>query len=245
MKRAIVTVFTLLLAGSLFGLDLSLDLGAKGSLPLADPGTPVPSLEEHVQLGQSIGENLYVKLELSHSTSLWSPSGDWYVPLSAGSLVTAEYIGGMGLAGATAAFDAGSSPASPGRFELGAFASGSLPLVGDLLALEGKLRATSDLSGILGTLRVAPTLYLPLAKPTMVDLGVEIAAAAGDYRGSGFTGLGHIDVGPELLVSLDRNRSLGVAGGYYLDLSGARLSPEGSHFHAQCTLGFSLEAPEN
>jgi hypothetical protein len=245
MKRAILTVFALLLAGGVFGLDLTLDLGAKGSLPLANPAAPTPSLEEHVQLGQAIGENVYVKLELSHSTSLWSGSGAWYAPLDAGSLVTAEYIGGIGMAGVTVAFDAGPGPASPGRIELGAFASGSLPLVGDLLALEGELRGASDLSGILGTMRIAPTLYLPLARPTMVDLGVEVEAAAGDYRGSGYAGLGHLDLGPDLRVSLDRTATLGFSGGYYLDFSGTRLSAKGSYLHAECTLSFSLEAPAN
>ncbi|MEI6875571.1 MAG: hypothetical protein WCL50_10650 [Spirochaetota bacterium] len=237
MRLGLALMSLVLVVGSLSALDLGLDLSVAAS---ADSGSPSGSLVEHFQAGNALSKPVYAKLEVAHSTGFWSSTSLNFLPLRSEALATIEYIADLGMAGLTVGVR---GIAARTVFELGAFASGSLPLVGDLAALDGELRVATDLSGLFGTLKALPTLYLPLDRPVMVDLGITVGAALGRYQGQAFDGPAFVEFRPEVLVSLDPSVSLSLAGGYAIDLAGGRYLAQPSGVFASVKLGLSLEGP--
>jgi hypothetical protein len=246
MKRRIAISFGLLFAACAFALDLGLDVTAEAALP--SNGSSTAGVEERAYVGIAIGEKLYAKLELSHSTAFLTDAGFTFSPSRSDLIATVEYLGDWGNVGLSGAVrgpaDGVTLLGAPrdGCPGIGVFTNASLPVVGDVVALEGGIRVVSDFRGVYGWVRLAPTLYLPLARPLMIDVGATLAAAAGNYDNRAYDGLASLDCAAELVVGLDSGTQLGLAGGYVLDLSAGRFSQGSSCPYFEATVSVSLEA---
>jgi len=246
MKKNIIVMIVAVVSAAtrLSALDLSLDLSAEGRLSAAS-AEPVLGLLEKVRLGQELPGGFYAKLELYHDSWLPAAVGPGFDSLEGRALATLKWYGDwatLGLEGGLGRTVSGaaSTPAE-GLVEIGVFAEFTLPLVGDLLALEGRLRAATDLSGLGLRLELAPTAYLPLAQPLMVALRASLEASSGGYEGSSGSGLEALTLGPEATMRFGSFIDLGGSLGYRLDISGGS-GAEGSAFFARLTGTVALEA---
>ncbi|MFZ4614637.1 MAG: hypothetical protein ACOYM2_00405 [Rectinemataceae bacterium] len=246
MKRIGIFIITLYFGAGLgfgvFAFDLGYDLGFEGSVPasMEAQGTLVGS----ASLGMDLPASLYLKLEVTDRSLLWSLSGPLFTPLDTELLGTFEYLGDAATLGLTAGFKGSAtfgSGANPGQPRFGAFVRSSLPLVGDLLSLDGELRATSDLGGVYGRLELAPTAYLPLDPPLMVELKVLADGILGNYGNAGGTGLSSLTFGPGLTVALGPSLSSSLFARYCYVFPGDRLRALGSTVEVGALFSASVE----
>ncbi|MEI6386116.1 MAG: hypothetical protein WCQ50_05730 [Spirochaetota bacterium] len=242
MKRIGILVIALVSGISAFAFDLGYDLGAEGSVPssMEAQGRLVGS----ARLGLDLPVSLYLKLEVIDRRLFWGLSGPMFTPLDTELLGTFEYLGDAATVGLTAGFKGSAnsgSGANPGQSALGAFVRSSLPLLGDILSLDGELRATSDLAGVYGRLELAPTAYLPLDRPLMVEFKLLADGILGNYGNAGSTGMSSLTFGPGLTMALGPALSASLFARYCYAFPGDRLRALGSTLEVGATLSVSAE----
>lgn len=197
-------------------LDLSLDLGLSDRYHFRYASEAGARLESDLSVGQGIGD-LYLGAELWSSSRLGGTAASLARPAEEDLSASAEYAIGPASLGATGtiyARDAGTS------YDLGAYARASLPLAGDLLGLDGELRAMEGFPGLYAEARLGPYLSLPLTRPLSLGLQGRLGYLGGGYGGLSYSGLSSLALQGEASLMLDRSYGLRARGGYSFDLSG-------------------------
>lgn len=242
MKRIVIFIIACVSGVGVFAFDLGYDLGAEGSVPASMEVQG--RLVGRASVGADLPASLYLKLEVTDRKLLWGLPGLQFTPLDTELLGTFEYLGDAATIGLTAGFKGSASfgsGAKAGQSALGAFVRSSLPLFGDILSLDGELRATSDLAGIYGRVELAPTLYLPLERPLMVEIKLLADGILGNYGNAGGTGLSSLSFGPGLTMAIMPALSCSLFARYCQVFPGDRLRALGSTLEVGALFSASVE----
>jgi len=189
------------LAGSAGALDAGIDAGAQWN------SGPWPLLA--VSLGQSLTDDVYLSIDANESLAVLDARA------------TASWTTTLATVGAQVGWEQTTYPAvGTGRLDVGGYVSASLPLMGDLAVVATSLQYKTDLVGHSLTVKISPTLYLPLANPVMVGLVVAQNLVTSGYSGTSWTGAGALSVGPQTTISLASEWAVSASAGYAFDLSG-------------------------
>jgi hypothetical protein len=237
--RRLILIAASLAASALWPLqavDLGLDLSTLASL---SAGGPLVSIETRSSAGFDLPASLYAKLEVVQNRDLLAGSSAAFAPRLSKMTATLEYAGDILVAGGTIGLRDLQTAVSP---SLGGFARATIPLVGDMLSLVASATAASDLRGVYARMGLAPTAYLPLARPVAADITAEVDLALGSWDGVSYTGPTFAKAGPELLIGLGGSSSATLSAGYVLDLADGRFSERSAGVYVGLGLSFSLSS---
>jgi hypothetical protein len=220
-------------------LDLSADFGVATSGWFRYANAVGPRLNTTISLGQPLGEVVYLVADFWNSAEMGASASQWLQPRELDCSLTADFWLdplSLGVYGTIYA-----PVAAPTRGDLGAYLSASLPVVGEILAIDGGLRCVTDFAGVYGELRLGPSALLPLDLPLDIGVQARLGAMAGNYGGQAWTGLTTLYLQPKATLHFDRSFRLSALGGYSFDLSGGRFP---AYAFGALEFGVSLSTPE-
>jgi hypothetical protein len=232
MKRTLALILSLAAAAPLLAIDIGLDAEAGWSQGAR--------LHVDMKAGLTFLESFYAKVDVDAGATLDPSVPGAPAAMDGAARLTGEWFSDTLIVGARAGVEGRALAGSPPSFPIlaGAFVDATLPVIGDLAAVEARAAVDGNRDGLGAEVHLVSSVCVPLSHPLVVSVDAWLAFQEGTYRWVSFTGLSTLGVKPSVLLALDGGTSLELSGGWAFDVSGGS-------FHAgpfgALKVGFSFD----
>lgn len=130
---------------------------------------------------------------------------------------------------------------APTRYDIAAFVSSTLSVVGDIVTVNGDASVNYDLKGIYAEVKCAPTVSIPASPMVSIAIPITLSGIALSYDSIGESGIAGIRCAAEVYLYPTAQTSFGIRGGYYFSF----LRSFVSYPFVQVSIGVNLESGTN